>query len=42
LKVCIGAGALTDAFPQQIGADAYVDDAPKIVKVATELLGEAL
>jgi len=42
VKVIIGGQPITDEFAQQIGADAYVDDAPKIVKVATELLGETL
>ena len=33
VKVVVGGQPLTDSFAQQIGADSYVDDAPKILRV---------
>jgi len=33
VKVVLGGQPLTDSFAQQIGADSYVDDAPKILRV---------
>jgi corrinoid protein of di/trimethylamine methyltransferase len=39
VKVIIGGQPITDEFAQQIGADAYVDDAPKVVKAVATLLG---
>jgi methanogenic corrinoid protein MtbC1 len=38
IKVIIGGQPITNEFAQQIGADAYVDDAPKIVRVVDKLL----
>lgn len=38
VKVIVGGQPISDEFAQQIGADAYVDDAPKVVKTVTTLL----
>jgi len=42
VKVIIGGQPISDEFAQQIGADAYVNDAPKVVRVVDELLGGSL
>lgn len=38
VKVIIGGQPISKEFAQQIGADAYVDDAPKILSVVDKLL----
>ena len=38
VKVIIGGQPVTDEFARRIGADAYVDDAPKVVKVVENLV----
>jgi 5-methyltetrahydrofolate--homocysteine methyltransferase len=39
IKIMVGGAPLTEAFAQQIGADAYAPDASRAVVVARTLLG---